>query len=157
MDSGPAMFKDEIDMLTESPQTAQVYTYDCDFPNNAIAFRNRKDNKFQLAVASFETESMNNKVEIVDLSLQSHNSGFTKVGEFQHEFPPTKMMWIPTSADGNPDNADASMQRDLLATTAECLRVWERVEDPTGSSQGIFKENKISRNVSTFESISCFD
>lgn len=61
--------KDDIDTLTESPETEQIYTYQCDFQNNAIAFRNKKDNKFQVAIASYETESMNNKVEIVDLSL----------------------------------------------------------------------------------------
>lgn len=52
--------KDEIDRLSELGQTEKTYTYDSDFQNYSIAFRNRKDNKFQMAVASYNTDSMNN-------------------------------------------------------------------------------------------------
>jgi hypothetical protein len=38
--------KDEIDRLSELGQTEKTYTYDSDFQNYSIAFRNRKDNKF---------------------------------------------------------------------------------------------------------------
>jgi len=40
--------------------TEEIYTYECDFQNYAIAFRPKKDNKFQMAVASYDTDSMNN-------------------------------------------------------------------------------------------------
>jgi WD repeat-containing protein 68 len=51
--------------------------------------------------------------------LAKHH-GFVKIGEFQHEFPPTKIMWVP-DAEGN--------HRDILATSAECLRIWEYSEN----------------------------
>jgi hypothetical protein len=38
--------KDEIDRLSELGQTEKTYTYESDFQNYAIGFRNRKDNKF---------------------------------------------------------------------------------------------------------------
>ena len=88
---------------------------------------------------------MNNKVEIVDLSLSKPNDGFRKVDEFPHEFPPTKMMWIPQPFDE--DEFSVLAGRDLLATTAEYLRIFERQEEGRG-----FKEHKISRHVSTFNS-----
>jgi len=49
--------------------------------------------------------------------------------EFKHEFPPTKIMWIP-DIEGR--------HRDMMATTAEYLRVWEMQEETN-----TFKEHKI--------------
>jgi hypothetical protein len=34
-------------------------------------------------------------VDIVDLEFAKPNDGFKKINSFKHEFPPTKMMWIP--------------------------------------------------------------
>ena len=93
---------DEIDRLTAAANTQQIYTYESDFQNNAIAFRNRRDNQFQFAVGSFETDSMDNKVEIVDLSLAHPNDGFRKVDEFTHQFPPTKIQWVPSTDENEP-------------------------------------------------------
>ena len=126
--------KDDIDRLTENGLTEKTYTYDSDFQNYSIAFRNRKDNKFQMAVASYNTDSMNNQVDIIDLSFEKDNDGFKKINEFKHEFPPTKVMWIP-DAEGT--------RKDILATTAEYLRIWEHQEETN-----TYKEHKILRNVS---------
>lgn len=86
-----------------------------------------------MAVASYDTESMNNKIEILDLNLKKPNDGLIKINEFKHEFPPTKMMWIP-DYEGN--------RKDILATTAEYLRIWE-IQPETN----IYKEHRIKRNV----------
>ena len=120
----------------EGGMTEYTYTYECDFQNYSIAFRNRKDNKFQMAVASYNTDSMNNQVDIIDLNFKQihEQDGFKKINEFKHEFPPTKIMWIP-DVEGS--------RKDILATTAEYLRVWE-VQNDTNT----FKEHKILRNVS---------
>ncbi len=50
-----------------------------------------------MAVASYNTDSMNNQVDIIDLGFdkQGGHDGFKKINEFKHEFPPTKIMWIP--------------------------------------------------------------
>ena len=128
--------KDEIDRLSELGQTEKTYTYDSDFQNYSIAFRNRKDNKFQMAVASYNTDSMNNQVDIIDLGFDKNgHDGFKKINEFKHEFPPTKVMWIP-DVEGT--------RKDILATTAEYLRIWEHQEETN-----TYKEHKILRNVST--------
>ena len=86
-------------------------------------------------MASYNIDSMNNQVDIVNLGLEKPNDGFKKINEFKHEFPPTKMMWIP-DVEGN--------KRDILATTAEYLRIWEYVEETNS-----YKEHKILRNVSS--------
>ena len=91
-----------------------------------------------MAVASYNTDTMNNKVDIISLNLRKPDDGFVKINEFKHDFPPTKMMWIP-DIEGN--------SQDILATTAECLRIWEMNEETNS-----FIEHKVTRNVST-----CFD
>ena len=87
-----------------------------------------------MAVSSYNTDSMNNQVDIVDLNFNKPNDGFKKIHEFKHEFPPTKIMWIPDFE---------GTRKDILATTAEYLRVWEKQEET-----GEFKEHKILKNVS---------
>lgn len=128
-------FKDDIDTLVENGRSEQIYTYECDFQNYSIAFRTRKDNKFMMAVSSFNTDSMNNQVDIINLNFEKPHDGFKKVNEFKHEFPPTKIMWIP-DVEGH--------RNDIMATTAEYLRVWEVQKD-----SNTFKEHKILRNVSS--------
>ena len=69
-----------------------------------------------MAVASYNNDSINNQVDIVDLEFQKPDDGFKKINSFKHEFPPTKMMWIPDIQ---------GTKKDILATTAEYLRIWE--------------------------------
>lgn len=38
-------------------------------------------------------EDIQNTVEIIDLNTQI--GGFQKTCTFEHEFPPTKIMWVP--------------------------------------------------------------
>ena len=88
-----------------------------------------------MAVASYNTDSMNNQVDIIDLGFDKNgHDGFKKINEFKHEFPPTKVMWIP-DVEGT--------RKDILATTAEYLRIWEHQEETN-----TYKEHKILRNVS---------
>jgi len=87
-----------------------------------------------MAVGSYNTDSMNNQVDIIDLRFEKPGDGFQKVNEFKHEFPPTKIMWIPDTE---------GTRKDIMATTAEYLRVWE-YNDKTNQ----YKEHKILRNVS---------
>ena len=96
-----------------------------------------------MAVASYNTDTMNNKVDIVNLNLRKPEDGFHKINEFKHDFPPTKMMWIP-DFEGN--------KKDILATTAECLRIWEMNEESNS-----FIEHKITRNVSAGTSLFLFE
>jgi WD repeat-containing protein 68 len=93
-----------------------------------------------MAVASYNTDShCHNQVDIINLGLDKPNDGFKKINQFKHEFPPTKIMWIP-DVEGN--------RRDILATTAEYLRVWEYKEETNS-----YQEHKILRNVSQHSEI----
>ena len=89
-----------------------------------------------MAVSSYNTDSMNNQVDIVDLNFNKPNDGFQKIKEFKHEFPPTKIMWIP-DIEGT--------RNDILPTTAEYLSIWELQEETN-----TMKEHKILRNVSLY-------
>ncbi|KAH8063228.1 hypothetical protein JL722_2391 [Aureococcus anophagefferens] len=103
--------------------------------------RDEPERGFRLALGSF-VEEYANRVSIVQrrdayekcvgtgvgrdrtaAALQrAHNPGkaadseaaFVTVGEFEHPYPATKIMWSP----------DRTSRRDLLATTGDYLRVW---------------------------------
>ena len=54
------------------------------------------------------------------------------------------MQWVP-----NTDENEPITHKDLLATTAECLRIWERRDSSGQDPERMgFVEHKISRNVS---------
>jgi len=88
-----------------------------------------------MAVGSYNVDSFNNQVDVIDLQFNKPNDGFKKINEFKHEFPPTKIMWIPD---------ENGTRKDILATTAEYLRVLE-VQEETNK----FKEHKILRNINS--------
>ena len=83
--------------------------------------REEADKKFRLALGSFR-EEYTNRVSIVqrrDAYALSHqkteeDTAFVKIGEFEHPYPATKILWSP----------DATSRRDLLATTGDYLRIW---------------------------------
>jgi len=50
------------------------------------------------------------------IELNDDTTAFRKISEFQHRYPPTKLMWSPDTATSAPD---------LLATTGDYLRLWE--------------------------------
>jgi len=58
----------------------------------ALAFCNRKLNPFRLACGSFK-EDVKNTVDII--TLNQEEGGFDKICSFEHDYPPTKIMWLP--------------------------------------------------------------
>lgn len=56
------------------------------------------------------------------IQLNENKTEFEVKGSFDHNYPPTKIAWIP-------DKTGA--RADLLATTGDYLRVWE-AKDTTG-------------------------
>lgn len=125
--------KDDIDIMMDKGECEQIYTYETEYPNYAISFRNKKDNKFQMAVGSYNTDSIQNHVDIIDLEFKKPNDGFKKIGGFNHQFPATKIMYMPDYG---------GYSKDIIATTAEYLRLWEL--DPITN---VYNEN-VLRNVS---------
>lgn len=87
---------------------------------------------YRLALGSFR-EEYTNKVYIVQLNPKSGE--FEKKAEFDHPYPPTKIMWIP----------DKSTQRpDLIATTGDYLRIWEVISDDKVNLKSLLNNNKHS-------------
>jgi hypothetical protein len=63
-------------------------------------------------------EDYTNKVHIV--KLNEEKGEFEKQCEFDHPYPPTKIIWSPDKSVG----AD-----DMLATTGDYLRLWKKKDD----------------------------
>ncbi len=70
----------------------QIYTYESDFPLYAINFSNKPETNLRLSLGSF-IEDTQNKIEII--RLNEARGDFERCGVFEHEYPPTKIMWIP--------------------------------------------------------------
>ncbi len=58
----------------------------------AINFSNKPERDFRLSLGSF-IEDTQNKVEII--KLNDDRGEFERCTIFDHEYPPTKIMWIP--------------------------------------------------------------
>jgi WD repeat-containing protein 68 len=59
-------------------------------------------------------------VQIIQLNEEGRN--LTQISTFEHQYPPTKLLWIPDKK---------GIKQDLLATSGEYLRIWS--VDPTSS------------------------
>mmetsp|Transcript_6134 Transcript_6134/g.18888 ORF Transcript_6134/g.18888 Transcript_6134/m.18888 type:complete len:156 (+) Transcript_6134:98-565(+) len=97
-----------------SAKRKEIYTYTAPWLLYGMNWSVRADQRFRLAVGSFE-EEYSNSVRIIQLNEETHE--FNEVAQFEHPYPATKMMWIP---DAN------GARRDLLATTGDYLRIWRR-------------------------------
>ena len=93
----------------------EIYTYDAPWcvyglASAPVSATNR------LAVGSY-IEEYTNKIQLIEHSAETN--ALEKIGEFNHPYPATKIMWSPVK-DG-PSNC--------LATTADYLRIWKVGED----------------------------
>ncbi|EJD52650.1 WD40 repeat-like protein [Auricularia subglabra TFB-10046 SS5] len=88
---------------------------------------------FRLALASF-TEDYRNRISIVGLaderSLVDDEPGddFVPLAQTMHGYPATKIQWQPASAGAYSWN-NKHPGSELLATSGDCLRVWEYTTD----------------------------
>jgi WD repeat-containing protein 68 len=94
----------------------KVHTYTSDWDIYAIAFSSKPQYKFRLALGSFIEEEQN-KVKVIQLNQE--RGQFQPKFEFEHKFPPSKIMWIPDVDNAHPD---------LCVTSGETLNIWT-VED----------------------------
>ena len=90
----------------------KVHTYNSEWDIYAIAFSSKPDYKFRLAMGSF-IEEEENSVRVIQLNPE--RGIFQKKFEFEHRFPPSKIMWIPDVEGIHPD---------LVVTSAESLNIW---------------------------------
>ena len=68
---------------------------------------------YRLAIGSY-VEAKNNWVEVVQLNWEAKQ--FERRAAFEHPYAPSKAMWFPDFAGSQPD---------LLATSGECIRIWQ--------------------------------
>mmetsp|Transcript_57835 Transcript_57835/g.130379 ORF Transcript_57835/g.130379 Transcript_57835/m.130379 type:complete len:376 (+) Transcript_57835:181-1308(+) len=104
----------------QRPPEANVaarHAYETPWPAYALAWSQRQDPRFRLALGScLENEA--NKIRVVDLNEDT--KAFDFVAEAEHAFPPTKLMWKPDDSSGS--------KADLLASSSTALNIW-KVED----------------------------
>ena len=91
----------------------EIYTYTAPWLIYGMNWSVRADQRFRLAIGSFE-EEYSNSVRVIQLDEETHK--FVDIGGFEHPYPTTKIMWIP-----DPNGS----RRDLLATTGDYLRLWQ--------------------------------
>ncbi|KIM32051.1 hypothetical protein M408DRAFT_64009 [Serendipita vermifera MAFF 305830] len=120
----------------------------------------RVGTSFRIATGSF-TEDMKNRISVIGLlderslweeeldpSLNNANSGgggnynqnsssstqdFVCLAEAHHGYPATKVGWQPVSAHKLNGSYDGGMPRELLASTADGLRIWEYSQNSEAS------------------------
>lgn len=100
----------------------EIYTYQAPWVIFGLGWsqRSEEQKKFRLALGSF-IEEYTNKVQLVQRNVEQGT--LERIGEFDHPYPATKIMWSPES--------DAAT--DLLATTGDYLRIWNvNSETPDG-------------------------
>ena len=71
-----------------------IYTYEAQWLIYALGYSWRPDKPFRFGIGSF-IEDQNNKVQIIQ--LDDDESKFKSQCTFDHNYPPTKLMWIPDS------------------------------------------------------------
>jgi len=108
----------------------EIYTYSAPWLIYGMNWSVRADQRFRLAIGSFE-EEYTNSVRIVQLDEDSHQ--FVDIGGFDHPYPTTKIMWMPDGS-GN--------SRDLLATTGDYLRLWSVQDNKSVRLEALLNNNK---------------
>jgi len=102
-------------MSTETKKK-EIYTYQAPWNLYSCGWSYREDQLFRLAVGSF-LEEYANKVSVVQLNEESGK--FHVKHTFDHPYPTTKVMFLPSKNTALPD---------MIATTGDYLRLWNVAE-----------------------------
>ncbi|KAH7683401.1 WD repeat-containing protein 68 [Dioscorea alata] len=117
----------------EQQKRSEIYTYEAPWHIYAMNWSVRRDKKYRLAIASL-LEQYQNRVEIVQLDDSTGEIRSDPALSFEHPYPPTKTIFIPDRECVRPD---------LLATSADFLRVW-RIHDDRVELKSVLNGNKNS-------------
>lgn len=107
---------DEFQASTSTENTesqSEIKSYEAPWLIYAMNFSHNHNYGFRVAIGSF-IEAQENKVEI--LQIHEETDQLECKFQFDHLYPPTKIMWIPDK-DGT--------RQDLLVTSGDYLRVWQ--------------------------------
>ena len=99
---------------------ARIYTYQAPWTVFGLAWSQRTEahSRFRLAIGSF-IEEYTNKIQLIQRN--SETNALEKIGEFNHPYPATKIMFSPAK----------DTEHDSLATTGDYLRIWKVAPDGT--------------------------
>ncbi|KAK0410960.1 hypothetical protein QR680_005410 [Steinernema hermaphroditum] len=96
----------------------EIYRFESTKPLFAAAWSYKSSKKFRLAVGTIEQEVMPNKVSVIQ--LDENTEELVEKASFEHQFAANCIGFIPDKNDQYPD---------LLATSADCLRIWRLGND----------------------------
>ncbi|GFH13219.1 WD_REPEATS_REGION domain-containing protein, partial [Haematococcus lacustris] len=124
--------------------SGEILTYESDSMVYAMNWSTRRGRQFRLGVGSFREERAN-VVEIIELDEERNKLVSSPALTIQHDFPPTKLMFIPNLESSHPD---------LMATAGEVLRVWHVHDDadphPGSGGKGV-RLQRVLHNVDKSE------
>eukprot|EP00286_Rhodomonas_abbreviata_P000076 CAMPEP_0181288472 /NCGR_PEP_ID=MMETSP1101-20121128/349_1 /TAXON_ID=46948 /ORGANISM="Rhodomonas abbreviata, Strain Caron Lab Isolate" /LENGTH=338 /DNA_ID=CAMNT_0023392593 /DNA_START=131 /DNA_END=1147 /DNA_ORIENTATION=- len=125
---------DDTDNSRNSPKKKEIYTYNAPWTTYTMGWCRSNERKYQLAVGSY-IEEYSNQIQIIELQKDDQGNGqFNKLCQFEHPYPPTKVMWAPEKHTGS----------DILATTGDYLRLWNLSLDNKVDMKGVLNNNKHS-------------
>ncbi|PWN40021.1 WD40 repeat-like protein [Ceraceosorus guamensis] len=87
----------------------------------------------RVAISSF-VEEANNEVQVLGVRNGSDGPYFDALASTPHPYPASKIAWQPSTLSSG-DASEAWQDRELLATTADCLRIWECASDQQQQQQ----------------------
>jgi WD repeat-containing protein 68 len=99
----------------ENDSKLWTYTHTC--PIYSLDWDWKLPNTGRIVFSTY-VEGMNNKINILKLDENTKSLKLTHSAD--HGYPPTKVMWAPTTKPEFPD---------LIASTGDSLRIWEVSED----------------------------
>ena len=124
----------------------EIHTYEAPWTTYTTAWSRRQDGKFRMAVGSIK-EEYSNQIQIIELNKEE--GVFNKLSEFNHPYPPTKVMFAPPTFQSLGNN-------DLIATTGDYLRLWSVEADNSVVIKATLNNNKHSgENVILMSMRSC--
>ena len=112
----------------------EIHTYEAPWTTYTTAWSRRQDGKFRMAVGSIK-EEYSNQIQIIELNKEE--GVFNKLSEFNHPYPPTKVMFAPPTFQSLGNN-------DLIATTGDYLRLWSVEADNSVVIKATLNNNKHS-------------
>ncbi|WOL02527.1 hypothetical protein Cni_G11246 [Canna indica] len=113
----------------------EIYTYEAPWPIYAMNWSVRRDKPFRLAAASLMEDRDRNRVEIVQLD-EARRRLLSHPFDFEHIYPPTKLMFFPDVHNHHPD---------LIATSSDVMRLWRVGESSLVELQSILAGNRASK------------
>lgn len=141
---------DSSDISGGDVQRKEIYTYKAPWTVYAMAWSYRTDPnaQFRIAIGSF-VEKYSNKVRIVKKRQASggsqsdleYDNQIYEVGQFDHPYPCTKILWSPDSHN--------SSSRDLLATSGDYLRLWNVSDSSTAEGKLNIQREAMLQNSSS--------